>query len=84
MKFAMEWTRSCWRLAWRRIIVMRRYRRRIELLKHSLSLAEMENASLQRQLEAATDTLQAFGLHNRAIGMEAKVYGAQIVKATQP
>lgn len=37
-------------------------------------LLKAENLSLSRQLETAIDTIQAFGLHNRAIGAEAKTY----------
>ena len=76
----IEWLRAVGR--WEN--VCKKYRRRIENAEHSLSLAEMERDSLARQLEAATDTLQAFGLHNRAIGAEAKVYLGQIVAATKP
>jgi FMN-dependent NADH-azoreductase len=64
--------------------VIQRYRWRLDAAQQALSLAEMENASLQRQLTAAIDTVQAFGLHNRTIGMEAKVYADAIVKATKP
>lgn len=68
----------------RRFLVIRRYKRRLEKLEHSLSLAEMERLSLQRQLDVAIETIQAFGLHNRAIGAEAKVYTAHLTAATKP
>ncbi len=80
LRSVVEWLRSGGRW-WR---VVERCRRRAEKLEHSLSLAEMENMSLRRQLEAATDTIQAFGLHNRAIGAEAKVHTSQLVNATKP
>ena len=47
---------------------------RIERLAFDITLLEAENLSLSRQLETAIDTVQAFGLHNRAIGAEAKTY----------
>lgn len=78
--FVLDWLRACSR----RYQIIRRYRWKLDAAEHSLSLADMEIKSLGRQLEAATDTIQAFGLHNRAIGMEAKVYASQIEAVTKP
>lgn len=68
----------------RRYRVIQRYRWKLDAAQQALSLAEMERDSLQRQLTAAIDTVQAFGLHNRTIGMMEKVDQAAIIKATQP
>lgn len=58
-------------------------RAEIQRLELSNELANMEIANYKRLHEAAVDTVQAFGLHNRAIGMEAKVYSAELVAKTK-
>lgn len=52
---------------------------KLELSNH---LASLEVANYKRLHEASMDTVQAFGLHNRAIGMEAKIYSADLVAKT--
>lgn len=49
-------------------------RNEVKRLTLKAELLALERDSLDRQLESAIDTIQAFGIHNRTIGMEAKLY----------
>ena len=60
-----------------RSLILARRRRlcwKIRQLEHALQLSADRVQFLEEQLETYRDTVQAFGLHNRAIGAEAVAY----------
>lgn len=80
----MAWLSDWWLSIFAASATIRKLRSEIEKLKLSVELKEQEQASIERQLTAAIDTVQAFGLHNRVIGMEAKILEADLIARTRP